>query len=140
MKKYASTAIRKAKTDKLDSVRIANHGIDHWLDLIDYKSMDSTYEELKFLGMQYSHYMDMKIESINAFTNVIDRTMPGIKDIIQNDSGSITGKCKLNDFVEEYWHYDCIVQKSENSFTASYCKCNHQPVNMYRPFLQILFS
>ena len=33
MKKYASTAIRKGKTDKNDAVRIANYGIDHWFKL-----------------------------------------------------------------------------------------------------------
>ena len=33
MKKYASTAIRKGKTDKIDSVRIANYGLDNWFHL-----------------------------------------------------------------------------------------------------------
>ena len=36
MKRYASTAIRKGKTDKMDAVRIANYGIDNWFKLVDY--------------------------------------------------------------------------------------------------------
>ena len=35
MKRYASTAIRKGKTDKIDAVRIANYGIDNWFKLVD---------------------------------------------------------------------------------------------------------
>ncbi|WP_223226270.1 IS110 family transposase, partial [Sporomusa sp. GT1] len=45
MKKYVSKAIRKGKTDKLDSVRIANYGIDNWFHLNDYQPMDTIYEE-----------------------------------------------------------------------------------------------
>lgn len=36
MKKSASKAICKGKTDKLDAVRIANYGIDNWFHLVDY--------------------------------------------------------------------------------------------------------
>jgi len=63
MKKYASTAIRKGKTDKIDSVRIANYGLDNWFHLRKHEPTEEVYEELKFLGRQYSHYIRMKIES-----------------------------------------------------------------------------
>jgi len=36
MKKYAATALRKGKTDKLDSVRIANYGLDNGVHLVDF--------------------------------------------------------------------------------------------------------
>lgn len=50
MKKYASTAIRKGKTDKIDSIRIANYGIDNWFHLTKQEANEERYEELKFLG------------------------------------------------------------------------------------------
>lgn len=38
MKKYISTALRKGKTDKLDSIRISNYGLDNWFHLEDYQT------------------------------------------------------------------------------------------------------
>jgi len=122
MKKYASTAIRKGKTDKLDSVRIANYGLDNWFHLADYQPSEDTYEELKILGRQYSHYVKIKIQSKLALANILDRTMPGIKGLLQGERSDHPIKDKLADFVEEYWHYDNITKKSEKQFTSSYCK------------------
>lgn len=57
MKKYASIAIRKGKTDKIDFVRIANYGIDNWFKLSDYNVPDEIYAQLRLLGRQYAHYI-----------------------------------------------------------------------------------
>lgn len=75
MKKYASAVIRKGKTDKLDSVRIANYGIDNWFHLVDYQPLENTYHELKILGRQYFHYLKLKINSKLAPTPCMERTM-----------------------------------------------------------------
>ena len=121
MKKYASRALRKGKTDKLDAVRIANYGIDNWFHLVDYTPSKEAYEELKMLGRQYAHYISIKIESKQALANLLDRTMPGIKMLLSaNRSGDPT-KDKLGDFVEEYWHFDNITNKSEIRFVSDYC-------------------
>ena len=82
MKRYASTAIRKGKTDKMDAVRIANYGIDNWLKLVDYTLPDEIYAQLRILGRQYAHYITIRIESKLALTNLLDRTMPGIKSLL----------------------------------------------------------
>jgi transposase len=121
MKKYASIAIRKGKTDKLDSARIANYGIDKWFYLENYKAPEEDYEELKILGRQYSHYINLKIDSKLALTNMLDRTMPGIKTLLSGKRSDLPTKDKLADFVEKYWHYDNILQKSEVKFVESYC-------------------
>lgn len=121
MKKYVSLTLRKGKTDKMDSVKIANYGIDNWFRLIDYEATDEVYSELKLLGRQYAHYIDMRVESKLALTNMLDRTMPGIKTLLKNKSAT-PNKDKLNDFVEEYWHYDNITKKSEKQFINSYMK------------------
>lgn len=52
MKKYNSTTLRKGKTDKLDSIKIANYGIYNWFHLTDYHPLEADYEELKILGRQ----------------------------------------------------------------------------------------
>lgn len=51
MKKYAKdNSIRGAKTDKLDSMMIANYGVEKWFKLQRYEGDEGTYAELKLLG------------------------------------------------------------------------------------------
>lgn len=119
MKKYVSTVLRKGKTDKLDSIKIANYGIDHWFHLENQEMSEETYVELRLLGRQYAHYIKMRIESKQALTNMLDYTMPGIKTLLASRSDK-PEKDKLCDFIEKYWHYDNITKKSENQFVNSY--------------------
>lgn len=121
MKKYVSTALRKGKTDKMDSVRIANYGIDNWFRLTDYVLPEDTYAQLQLLGRQYAHYITMCTESKLALTSLLDRTMPGVKKLLNSKRSEEPTKDKLCDFVEEYWHFDNITRKSETQFIRSYC-------------------
>lgn len=121
MKEYRCRGLRRGKTDRLDAKSIANYGIDNWYHLDNYEFASSTYQELKLLGRQYAHYMKMRIESVHVLTNMLDYTMPGIKSLL-NGWHESSGKDKLSDFVEEYWHYDNISNKSEKQFVKSYLK------------------
>lgn len=49
MKKYASTVLRKGKTDKLDAIKIANYGLDNWFHLVEYEASEKTYTQLRLL-------------------------------------------------------------------------------------------
>lgn len=120
MKKYASRAIRKGKTDKLDAIKIAHYGIDNWYNLVNFQPKAEDYEELKMLGRQYAHYIRLKIEAMLGLTNLLDRTMPGIKQLLKWGQPEYPGKDKLSDFVERYWHYDNITSLSEEGFIQSY--------------------
>lgn len=122
MKKYAGATLRKGKTDKMDSVRIANYGIDNWFKLKEYRPLDETYEELKILGRQYAHYITIRIESKLTLDNILDRTMPGIKRLLSGKRSELPTKDKLSDFVAEYWHYDNITVLSEEEFIGDYCR------------------
>ena len=53
--------------------------------------------------------------------HILDYTMPGIKREFDSLKQS-TGKDRLSDFVEQYWHYDLIRKKSERQFVESYLK------------------
>lgn len=119
MKKYGNLVLRKGKTDKLDSIKIANYGLDNWFHLINYESSEETYTQLRLLGRQYAHYIKLSIESKLSLTHMLDYTMLGIKKLLSNRSNK-PEKDKLNDFVEEYWHYDNIKKISEKQFKSSY--------------------
>jgi len=121
MKKYASIGLRKGKTDKLDALRIANYGIDNWFKLEDYTAPEEVYAQLRILGRQYYHYINMKVQSKLSLTHLVDRTMPGIKKLIKSNNSDEPTKDKFGDFIEEYWHYNNITKKSERRFITSYC-------------------
>lgn len=122
MKKYCAATLRKAKTDKIDSIRIANYGIDHWFSMTAYCPPDEIYKELKLLGRQYEQYVRLKVGCKIQLANLLDGVMPGIKSILQGTVPSYSTKDKLCDFVEKYWHYDNIKKMSEKQFLSDYEK------------------
>ncbi|WFR57153.1 IS110 family transposase [Anaerocolumna sp. AGMB13025] len=129
MSKYVNQSIRKGKTDKLDSIKIANYGLDHWFHLIDYNPTATIYEELKVLNKQYLSYLSMRVHAKQTLTNILDRTMPGIKTQLMNRS-DVPDRDKLCDFVKEYWHFDNITCMTEPQFIISYN--NWAKTNRYR--------
>ncbi len=129
MSKYSNQSIRKGKTDKLDSIKIANYGLDYWFHLVDYTPTASIYEELRVLNKQYLSYLSMRVHAKQTLTNILDRTMPGIKTQLMNRSDT-PDRDKLCDFVKEYWHFDNITCMTESQFIISYN--NWAKINGYR--------
>src|SRR5574344_600036 len=122
MKKYASASLRKAKTDRIDSLRIASYGLEHWLTMTPYSPPEERYAELKLLGRQYSQYVRLKSTCKIQLANLLDGVMPGIKSVLTGQVPASSTKDKLCDFVEHYWHYDNIKKYSEKRFIETYCK------------------
>ena len=120
MKKYArNNNFRNVKTDKMDSITIANYGIEKWFKLKRYEASESTYTELKLLGRRYRHYMEMHIQALQELTHVLDYVMPGIKGLFNSWTES-NNRDKLSDFVEKFWHYDLITSMSCEEFVKAY--------------------
>ena len=118
MKKYCAQSIRKAKTDRIDSVHIASYGLTYWNELVPVKPAEDTYKELKLLARQYYQTVSMLVKAKVNLNNLLDQVMPGIVDLM-SDSAS---NHKLTDFVARYWHYGHILEMGEKRFTADYCK------------------
>ena len=121
IKLYRAQDLRKVKTDKRDSMTIANYGIDKWFNLRAFTPQEDIYAELRLLGRQYRFFMESRIEHLLNLTHLLDYTMPGVKACFSGWSES-SGKDKLCDFVEEYWHYDNITKRSEKKFVEHYQK------------------
>lgn len=120
MKKYAKdNSIRGAKTDKLDSIMIANYGIEKWFKLQSYDGDEGAYAELKLLGRRYRHYMELHVKALQELTHILDYVMPGIKKMF-NSWNEANGKDKLSDFVEQFWHFDLITSLTLEKFTEEY--------------------
>ena len=119
MKKYASVALRQGKTDKMDSIKIANYGIDNWFHLVDFQEEDEVYTELRLLGRQYLNYVSLKIKAKVNLTNLLEKTMPGIKPLLRSQS-QYSNQEKLCAVVHKYWHFDNITRYSENHFVTGF--------------------
>ena len=120
MKKYVKdNSIRGAKTDKLDSIMIANYGIDKWFKLQKHEGDEETYAELKLLGRHYRYYMELHVKALQELTHILDYTMPGIKKLF-NSWDEASGKDKLSDFVERFWYFDIITVYSLDEFVEEY--------------------
>lgn len=120
MKKYAKdNNIRGAKTDKLDAITIANYGIDKWFKLQKHEGDEETYAELKLLGRRYRYYMELHVKALQELTHILDYVMPGIKKLF-NSWDEASGKDKLSDFVERFWHFDIITSLSLDEFVDEY--------------------
>ena len=120
MKKYAKdNSIRGAKTHKLDSIMIANYGIEKWFKLQRYEGDEEIYAELKLLGRRYRYYMELHVKALQELTHILDYVMPGIKKLFSSWNEA-NGKDKLSDFVERFWHFDLITSMSLETFTDEY--------------------
>lgn len=120
MKKYAKdNSIRGAKTDRLDSIMIANYGLEKWFKLQNYEGNEEIYAELKILGRQYRYYMELHVKALQELTHILDYTMPGIKKMFKSWNEA-NGKDKLSDFVEHFWHFDIITQMTQENFVEEY--------------------
>lgn len=132
LKKYAAVSLRRAKTDKLDAVKIADYGLANWHKLRDYSLSEDRYSQLKELGRSYGHYVKLKVIQKQCLTALLDKAMPGIKELVRGCSNDNLAKDKLLDFVERYQHYDRITAKSEKQFVLDYCcwakKKGYQPL------------
>ena len=118
MKKFCSQSIRRAKTDKIDSIKIAAFGITYWNELVKAYPSDVIYDELKFLARQYYQVTGMLVKSKVNFSNLLDQVMPKINDVLSNQGENH----KLTEFVSRYIHFQNILDMGEKEFTSDYCK------------------
>ena len=120
MKRYAKeNSPRGAKTDRLDSIMIANYGIEKWFKLRKHESDEAVYSELKLLGRRYRYYMEIHVKSLQEMTHILDYVMPGVKKLFSSWNEA-NGKDKLRDFVERFWHYDLITAMTLDEFVDEY--------------------
>lgn len=118
MKKFCTQSIRRAKTDKIDSVKIAVFGITYWNELTEAYSSTETYDELRFMARQYYQATSMFIKARVNLSNLLDQVMPEIQTILQDQPSNH----KLTEFVNKYIHFQNILDMGERKFTADYCK------------------
>ena len=121
IKDYGNNSLRKVKTDKADSKKIAKYGLDNWVELRQYASMDVIRYQLKTLNRQHALYSKMKTAMKNNLIALLDQTYPGVNTLFDSPVRE-DGTQKWVDFVVPFWHVDCVRGMSQASFTERYHK------------------
>ena len=119
IKEYGGNSLRKVKTDKADSLKIARYGLDNWVELREHTDMDTIRYQLKSLHRQYGLYTKNKIAFKNNLIALLDQTYPGANALFDSPVRA-DGSQKWVDFAASFWHVDCVRKMSQQAFAQKY--------------------
>lgn len=125
IREYGNNPLRRVKTDKADSLKIARYGLDNWAELRQHTPMDTIRCQLKNMNRQYGLYSKNKTAVKNNLISLLDQTYPGANTYFDSPVRE-DGSRKWVDFTACFWHVDCVRSLSEKAFTERYHKwCKH---------------
>ena len=116
---YGNNDLRRVKTDKKDSVKLANYGLDRWLTLTRYVPEEDTRLLLKNCYRQYRQYSKVQTVLKNNLISLLDTVFPNVNRLFSSPIRG-DGSEKWVDFVAEFWHCRCVSEKSQKAFTNKY--------------------
>ena len=121
IKDYGNNSLRKVKTDKADSRKIARYGLDNWVELRQHTPMDTIRYQLKTMNRQYGPYSKTKVSMKYNLISLLDQTFPCVNALFSSPARE-DGSQKWVDFVASFWHLDCVRGLSLAAFTQRYQK------------------
>jgi len=137
---YGGDTIRRAKTDKIDALKIAGYCLDKWAKLTQYEPVDEQRKILKTYNRQLSEYTKIKTMLKNNLISLLDQTFPGINELFTSPAREKDGHEKWIDFVKAFPHCNSIISLSNHKFTEKYEKwcrkngykfCSQKAQNIY---------
>ena len=117
---YGNNELRRVKTDRKDTVKPANYGLDRWLTLPRYIPEEDT-RLLKNCYRQYRQYSKVQTVLKNNLISLLDTVFPNANRLFSSPIRG-DGSEKWVDFVAEFWHCRCVSEKSERAFTSKYLR------------------
>ena len=111
IKKYLDRGLRKAKTDKKDSYKLAEYTCDNWYKLNKARENDETYDNLRFLSRQYINNINVQVKQKNNFSNLCDLLFPGCYQIL-DENNFILGL----EIFKKYYHPEIVTNKKQSQF------------------------
>ena len=118
---YGNNTIRKGKTDKKDAQKIANYAIDHWTELLQYFPEEDVRMMLKNCYRQYEHFSKIRTMMKNNLISLWDVTFPDANNLFCSPRRT-DGNEKWLDFVETFWHCQCVCELTTAAFSKKYKK------------------
>lgn len=118
---FSDNSIRKIKTDRADSLKIANYALTFWQELRDYSVEDETRQMLKIQSRLYERTLNSSVALRNGLISLLDQTFPGANKLF-DEQRTKAGHIKWVDFVRRFWHKDCVAASSFSSFADTFQK------------------
>jgi transposase len=128
---FGNNTLRKVKTDKKDSMKIARYALENRDELYEYESGEDIRDALKSFVKQFNFESKTLCAHKNNLNALLERVFPGIDDFFNSPAKS-NGHQKWVDFVIAFWHNDCVSYLSESKFIEKYrkfCKKNRYIFN-----------
>lgn len=118
---YKNNNFRRVKTDKKDCIKLANYGLDCWLDLPRYIPEEEVRLLLKFCFRESQKLTNEQTMSKNNLISLLDTVFPGVNHLFTSPIRD-DGREKWVDFVDTFWHCQCVSALSPKAFTTKYQK------------------
>lgn len=118
---YDNNSLRRAKTDKKDSIKLARYGLATWAELPRYIPAEDARMLLKTAHRQYQQYAKLRTTLKNNLISLLDIVFPDANRLFSSPPRA-DGSEKWVDFVATFWHCECVCGLSEKAFTAKYQK------------------
>ncbi len=116
---YGNNDLRRVKTDRKDAIKLANYGLDRWLTLPRYIPEEDTRLLLKNCYRQYRQYSKVQTVLKNNLISLLDTVFPNANRLFSSPIRG-DGSEKWVDFVAEFWHCECVCERSERAFINKY--------------------
>lgn len=118
---YKKNSFRKVKTDKKDAIKLANYGLDRWLELPKYVPEEDVRLMLKNCYRQYQQYSKVQTILKNNLISLLDTAFPNANRLFSSPP-RVDGSEKWVDFIATFWHCEYVSELSEKAFTGKYQK------------------
>ena len=118
---YGNNSLRRAKTDKKDAVKLANYALDRWLSLPKFAPEEENRQLLKTCYRQYQQYSKVHTTLNNNLISLLDTVFPSVNRLFKSPART-DGTVKWVDFVDSFWHKECVSKLSLKAFNAKYQK------------------
>ena len=83
---FGGNTLRRPKTDKKDSVKLALYALTYWIDLKQYEPQEDLRKSLKMLNRQYLFAVKQQTMLNNNLISQLDLTFPGINKLFTSSA------------------------------------------------------
>ena len=119
---YKDNSLRRVKTDRADSLKIASYGLAYWDDLKAQTPDDAARSVLRNLSRLYERLIVTSGVMRNGLIAVLDQSFPGVNTLFVYHITTKSGHFKWVDFVRRFYHARSVCGISKNAFDESYRK------------------
>lgn len=119
---FGGNSLRKPKTDKKDSIKIASYALTYWVDLKQFIPSEDLRKGLKLLNRQYQQAVKVQTMLNNNLISLLDLSFPGINKLFTSHPREKDGHEKWVDFVLKFPHYENVAKLTPSAFKRKYQK------------------